>query len=294
MKFISLLLVAVSAFGQNVNPPQASVAHHVTFGTSLPATCSPTTGDVYFLTTGQIGLYSCIGSNAWGYVGTFSGSGTFVQTFGSSATSVTVSYGVTLPDARTAVPSCWLNGTPVTPLAITGYTPTTTSMVIAFSSTSGAGACAVNTGAAAANGVQGIVGARGTYTGTFALTLADVSHNLVDVDNTDASTVTHNNFLPQVMPSPADTTISGTSGTTLCSQSLQGKLKLATCYLNAYAQTGSAQTFSFPAAYASTPVLVISGGSCGTYNPTASSSTLTLPANAAMTAETCQLAVIGQ
>jgi hypothetical protein len=46
---------------------------------------------------------------------------------------------------------------------------------------------------------------------------------------------------------------------------------LVTCYLNGYANTGTAQTYSYPTA-----------------------STLTLPANASMTAETCNIVAIGQ
>ena len=93
---------------------------------------------------------------------------------------------------------------------------------------------------------------------------------------------------------PPAATLTGTSGTATCSQGMQGTQKYASCYLNGYAQTGTAQTYTFPTAYSTTPILMESGGSCGTYNPSVSSTTLTLPANAGMTAETCNVAVLGQ
>jgi hypothetical protein len=93
---------------------------------------------------------------------------------------------------------------------------------------------------------------------------------------------------------PVITTLTGTSGAAQCSMAFQGTLKTAICYLNAYQETGAAQTYSFPTAFSTTPVIQESGGSCGTYNPTTTASTLTLPANAAMTAETCNVVLIGQ
>jgi hypothetical protein len=86
-----------------------------------------------------------------------------------------------------------------------------------------------------------------------------------------------------------------TAGAATCSETFQmAGLKVVSCYLNAYQQTGSAQTWTYPTAFASTPVIQQSGGSCGTYNPSSTASTLTLPANAAMTAETCQIIAMGQ
>lgn len=90
---------------------------------------------------------------------------------------------------------------------------------------------------------------------------------------------------------------SGTSGTASCTQSLLGAIKISTCYLNAYQQTGAAQTYSFPVAYSTYPTLLeggSGGNSCGSYNPSTTASTLTLPANAAMTAETCTITLMGQ
>jgi len=93
---------------------------------------------------------------------------------------------------------------------------------------------------------------------------------------------------------PTATTNTGTSGTAVCSQSLQGTLKTVTCYFNGYANTSTVQEYAFPVAFSTTPILQISGGSLGIYNPSVSSTTLTLPANASMTAETGTVVVIGQ
>jgi hypothetical protein len=96
-------------------------------------------------------------------------------------------------------------------------------------------------------------------------------------------------------PNFSQTSLSGTTGTALCSEAVQGtSLKIATCYLNGYAQTGTAQTYTFPIAFSAAPVLLESGGSCGTYNPSSTATVLTLPANASMTAETCNVVAEGQ
>jgi hypothetical protein len=88
-----------------------------------------------------------------------------------------------------------------------------------------------------------------------------------------------------------------TAGAATCSESMQGTMKVATCYLNAYQETGTAQTATYPAAFSTYPT-ILEGGSggntCGTYNPTSSATVLTLPANAGMSAETCTVTVIGQ
>ena len=123
--------------------------------------------------------------------------------------------------------------------------------------------------------------------------LSPTSANLVRYDKTGAF------YLGATIVGSAGITTSrsGTSGTAVCSQTMQGTLKIATCYLNGYAQTGTAQTWTFPTPFSTYPT-VIEGGSggntCGTYNPTANATTLTLPANAGMTAETCTVTIIGQ
>ncbi len=107
---------------------------------------------------------------------------------------------------------------------------------------------------------------------------------------------------------PASQTANGTSGSANCSMSLQGTLKVVTCYLNAYSETGTAQTVCFNGTgctvnlagvnFSTNPAMIVGGAtanSCGTYNPgNASSTVLTLPANASMTGETCNIILMGQ
>jgi hypothetical protein len=102
---------------------------------------------------------------------------------------------------------------------------------------------------------------------------------------------------------PHPVSFTGTTGTATCSQSLQGTLKVVTCSLSAYQQTGRAQTFTFPTAFTTAPAILeqASGtatgggpGSCGTYHASASANLLTLPADPVMTAENCNVIAIGQ
>lgn len=94
------------------------------------------------------------------------------------------------------------------------------------------------------------------------------------------------------------TVVNGTAGTGTCSMSFRGStFKEGICVLSGYQETGTAQTYSFPTAFSSVPVLVQNSGSsaghCGTYDATATSSTLTLPANAAMGTQNCQIVFYG-
>ena len=89
------------------------------------------------------------------------------------------------------------------------------------------------------------------------------------------------------------TTNNGTAGSAVCGQPIVGGLKMAYCFLNGYQETGTAQTWTFPTAFNTTPVLLETGGSCGTYNPSVTATVLTLPASASMTAETCDVVILG-
>jgi hypothetical protein len=73
-----------------------------------------------------------------------------------------------------------------------------------------------------------------------------------------------------------------------------GGEKLLWGHLTGYAQTGSAQTYSIPFPFITNSPLEVGFSGCGTYNPTINSNTLTLPANALMTAETCDFFALGQ
>jgi hypothetical protein len=116
-----------------------------------------------------------------------------------------------------------------------------------------------------------------------------------------ATTSTALNQMSVLNSAPAAITLTGTAGTAVCSQSMQGTLKIATCYLNAYQETGTAQTVCFSGSgctanltgvnFSAAPNIL---ASCGTYEPSSTASTLTLPANAAMVAETCNITAIGQ
>ena len=90
------------------------------------------------------------------------------------------------------------------------------------------------------------------------------------------------------------TSISGTSGTASCSQNVVGLIKTASCILTAYQETSTAQTYPFPIAFSTTPLFQGGNTACGTYNASTTASTLTLPANSAMTASTCNIVVTGQ
>jgi hypothetical protein len=114
------------------------------------------------------------------------------------------------------------------------------------------------------------------------------------IEATNGSTGVASLEAASFLSTPAATSQGGTSGSVSCSQSMTGTLKIATCYMNGYAETGAAQTYNYPAAFVTTPVLMEAGGSCRTYNPSTSASVLTLPANASMSAETCSIVIIGQ
>src|SRR5690349_5207684 len=58
------LLISLFALSLQAQPP--GPASHILFGTSLPAKCSPKSGDVFFLVTGTTGsLKTCVAVNTW-------------------------------------------------------------------------------------------------------------------------------------------------------------------------------------------------------------------------------------
>lgn len=74
-----ILLIPVEIWAQGT-----STAAHIRYGSSLPSTCKPSTGDVFFKTTATIGAYQCLTTNTWtamggGGGGTPGGSNTQVQ-----------------------------------------------------------------------------------------------------------------------------------------------------------------------------------------------------------------------
>lgn len=135
--------------------------------------------------------------------------------------------------------------------------------------------------------VYGLVLHGNTYTGTNALFFPGSSYHSLTADASNH--INGDNGLGEFA-----TSVTGTSGTAVCHEDALGGGLTTSCFLNSYAQTGTAQTWTFPFPYATVPILQESGGSCGAQNPSVTATVLTLPANAAMTAETCQVSVTGQ
>ncbi len=69
---LTLLLCSSTAFAQIAS----RTAFRVRYGASLPATCNATTGMVFFLNAGAIGLYSCTATDTWAAAGAVSITGT--------------------------------------------------------------------------------------------------------------------------------------------------------------------------------------------------------------------------
>lgn len=89
MRYLLLsLLIASSAFGQFT-----TTARHIRYGASVPATCNPLTGDVFFKTSATVTQYFCSATNTWtaltaGGGGTISGLTTNTVPKATSATTV--------------------------------------------------------------------------------------------------------------------------------------------------------------------------------------------------------------
>lgn len=67
MKKLLVLLLLLSAMaGAQVS---SHTAFRIRFGSALPATCSPNTGDVFFKTSATIGSYQCLVANTWTAMG---------------------------------------------------------------------------------------------------------------------------------------------------------------------------------------------------------------------------------
>src|SRR6478672_4961723 len=73
MKRLGLLLTLLLLFVAIADAQIKTPAAHIRFGSSLPATCTPNTGDVFFKTSATIGLYQCLTTNTWTAVPSSSG-----------------------------------------------------------------------------------------------------------------------------------------------------------------------------------------------------------------------------
>ncbi len=74
-KLKTLALIFAMAGVSAAQSISSSTARHIGWGPTLPATCSPNTGDVFFKTAATIGSYQCLTANTWSVMGG-SGSGT--------------------------------------------------------------------------------------------------------------------------------------------------------------------------------------------------------------------------
>lgn len=69
-KLLLFLLLSASVFAQ---PIQTFTARHIRYGASLPATCNPATGDVFYKTSATIATYYCSAANTWTVIGVGAG-----------------------------------------------------------------------------------------------------------------------------------------------------------------------------------------------------------------------------
>ncbi len=81
-----LLLCVVDSTKPLTAQIQSSTARRIVYAASLPATCNPNTGDVYFKTTATVGPYYCSATNTWTAMSGGGGSGT-VTSVGLAGTS---------------------------------------------------------------------------------------------------------------------------------------------------------------------------------------------------------------
>lgn len=286
----------------------------VPVGVSLPATC--TVGQLFFDTTGgaSFGLNQCTATNTWAVIGsggtvtsvtcgsfgaswltcTFGGSDTVTPVLAIGAATGQTSHQVigTCGTATSFAPCSLGIGDLPSTIVTSAASLTSTALV------TGAGSQGAQTGTTKLSG--GVFFPTSDSTTAIQFDEANGSTNVMTIDTTNkrvgigtaSPTVAFSVIGVGAFNTTANTQ-NGTSGTASCYQPFAGSVKFAACYLNGYANTGTAQTWTYTYAFNTTPVLLEGGGSCGTYNPSTTASTLTLPANASMTAETCAIVIIG-
>lgn len=64
-KLLSALGIALLFSCGALAQTSSRTAYRIQSGAALPATCSPSFGDVFFLTVAPIGFYNCTASNTW-------------------------------------------------------------------------------------------------------------------------------------------------------------------------------------------------------------------------------------
>lgn len=177
------LLIAGSACAQ-VN--QNSIARQIGWGSSFPAKCSPTIGDIFFLTaSGPTGTpYYCSGPNVWTAWSGPSGTGLSNGTFSFSSVS-----SVTLPGQGTAsvLVACYDNASPANQMFFSLLTVGQTSpynVTVTFSSAQ-SGYCVLNSAGGITSASQFNTNGAGngtiilTSSGTLAQSTFSVPTNLV-------------------------------------------------------------------------------------------------------------------
>lgn len=65
-KYLAILFIFVASASAQFT----STARHIGNGATLPPTCNPNTGDVFFKTSATIGAYQCLSANTWTLFGT--------------------------------------------------------------------------------------------------------------------------------------------------------------------------------------------------------------------------------
>lgn len=153
-KFLTLIFV-ILLFAVGVSAQ--TTASHIRFGSSLPSTCNPSTGDVFFKTVvSPTEFYFCSATNTWTKLGTGSGSGSV------TSVSVTTANGVSGSVANATT-------TPAITITLGAITPTT---IVASGAISGSNLSGTNTGDQTITLTGDVTG---SGVGSFAATIASLA-----------------------------------------------------------------------------------------------------------------------
>lgn len=95
MKRLSVLLVFYSFCPSLFAQATTDIAAHIRWGTTLPTSCTPNNGDIFFKTAATIGAYECLSANTWTQFATGSGSGDVVGPGSATDNAIAIWDGVT-------------------------------------------------------------------------------------------------------------------------------------------------------------------------------------------------------
>lgn len=122
-----LLITSFWAVAQQGGGITTSIARHIRWGASLPATCQVGSGDVFFKTSATVAVYFCSATNTWTAFGTGSGSGTVT----SIATTSPITGGTITTTGTIACATCVTSSSPGVGIAhFAGSTQAVTSSLI--------------------------------------------------------------------------------------------------------------------------------------------------------------------